>query len=233
MSMTAAPTLPREAMTSKPGWTIAANLTPPEMVASHRLRRLRRKIVLLVCLVALVAAGGYAYAYWQVRTADTGLKDVQAQTAGLHQAGTQFGSVTQLQGSVAQVQRQLAALMAGDVDVAALVGRIQDVRPSSVAISQLTVTLTTPKAVRAGAAQPGSLDNSGRPHIGAITIAATGAQITDAAAYSTSLAAVPGVVDVVPTSNATQASGTKFTIALSVTDAVLSHRFTAAPTAGK
>ena len=46
---------PQRLWTIRPGWGIAANLTPPELVSSYRLRRLQERIVLAVCLVALFA----------------------------------------------------------------------------------------------------------------------------------------------------------------------------------
>ena len=43
---------------------------------------------------------------------------------------------------------------------------------------------------------------------------------------------IPGVVDVLPTSNATQAVGTKFTLTFTLTDRLLTHRFATSSQAG-
>jgi hypothetical protein len=209
-----------------PGWGIAANLTPPELLSSHRLARLRQRLLLAACLVALLTAAGYGYAYVQVGRAENGLSSAQSQTTQLRRQASTYSGITELRGTVEQVHAQLVTLMAGDVEVATLVAKIQHARPPGVAISQLSVTFAD--GATTGSAATGSLDTSGHAHIGTVELVGTGTRIDDVATFVVALAALPGVVDVLPTSNTAQAIGTQFNLSLSMTDQLLSGRFATA-----
>lgn len=219
---------------ARPGWGIAANLMPPELVSSYRLRRIRERILLAVCLVALFAAGGFAYGFWTGHQADADLSAARGQTAALQRQADQYGSVTRIQGSVTQVRAKLATLLAGDVDVSTLIGRLRAAAPSGVAISALTVTIDDPAASGSavGSSPVATLDTSGAKHIGSVLINGTGRSIDDVPRFVDAVAAIPGVVDVLPTSNATQAIGTKFSLTLTLTDKLFTHRFDVTPPAG-
>lgn len=224
----------QQSWNARPGWGIAANLTPPELIRSYRLSRLRERILLLVCLVALFAAAGFAYGFWRGHQADRNLSDAHSQADVLQRQADQYGSVTRIQGNVTQVRAKLATLLSGDVDVSTLIGRLRAAAPSGIAISALTVTIDDPASTgSSGAGGPAaSLDTSGARHIGDITIDGTGRSIDDVPQFVDAVAAIPGVVDVLPTSNATQAVGTKFTLTLTLTDRLLTHRFDVTAQAG-
>jgi hypothetical protein len=217
-----------------PGWGIAANLTPPELIASRRLRRVKERLVMAILVIVLLAAGGYAYAFWQVHTAQGGLQSAEQRTAQLRSQETQYSVVTTLQGNIGSVRHQIQKLMAGDVDVSAVLTTVEHALPPGVAITELTLSMD---GASAGAPAGGndSLDTSGKLHVGQITLQGTGRTLVDASTYVAALAALPGVVDVFPTSNVTQAVGTQFALTVNLTDSLLSHRFdvTGAPGAGK
>jgi hypothetical protein len=217
---------------TRPGWGLAANLTPPELAASYRLRALRGRILLAVCLVALLCAAGFAYGFWRSHQAGNALAAEQSQASVLAAQGAKYGAVTRIQGEVSSVNAQLSKLLADDVDVSALLGRIEAARPNGVAITSLTVSLDgtgTPDGSSGGSGSGsgtgGSLDTSGAKHIGAIQIAGTGRHIDDLPAFVDKLAALPGVVDVLPASNTKQATGTQFSLNVVLTDKLFSHRF--------
>lgn len=210
---------------ARPGWGTAANLMPPELISSYRLRRLRERIMLAVCLVALFAAAGFAYGFWRSHEADQELSSAQAQTSVLQHQADQYGSVTRIQGSVDQVRARLAGLLTGDVDVSTLIGQLRGAAPSGVAISALTVTIDDAAGTATGGAPATSLDMSGATHIGTVEIDGTGRSIDDLPKFVDAVAGLAGVVDVLPTSNATQAVGTKFTLTFTLTDHLLTHRF--------
>ena len=224
----------QQSWSARPGWGIAANLMPPELVSSYRLRRIRERILLAVCLVALFAAGGFAYGFWRGHQADRDLSSARGHTTALQRQADQYGSVTRIQGSVTQVHAKLATLLAGDVDLSTLVGRLRAAAPSGVAISALTVTIDDPASSGSSTNNipAPSLDTSGAAHIGSVTIDGTGRGIDDLPKFVDAVAAIPGVVDVLPTSNATQAVGTKFTLTLTLTDRLLTHRFATSSQAG-
>jgi hypothetical protein len=217
---------PAPARATRPGWAFAANLMPPELVLAYRVRRLRERIVLVVCLVVLLSAAGFAYGFWRLHQADGQLQAAQSQAAALHQQTTQYAAVTRVQGTVAQVRSQLGQLLSDDVDVAALIGKIRSAAPAGVHITGLTVTVT---GATDSTGPTGSLDTSAAAHIGTIEIQASGSRITDAASFADALAGIGGLVDVLPTSNTAQTGTTDFTLEVTLTDALLSHRFDPAP----
>jgi hypothetical protein len=217
-----------EIWNSMPGWGLAANLTPPELIAARRLSRIRKRLLVAVLLVMVGSGVGTGFAYLQANTAQSGLDAANATTARLRQQETQYSQVTKLKGSIAAVKQQVASLMATDVDVTGLINSLQQALPHGAGIEQLSVTFdsTGPGSTpMPGVGQ--SLDTSGKQHIGSVMITATGLRLTDASAYVVALGKVPGVVDVYPTSNVTQAIGTLFTVQLNLTNTLLTHRFAA------
>lgn len=220
----------KELWNSMPGWGIAANLTPPELIASRRLNRYRRYVVAaLVAVVALIVVG-FGYAFWKHHTAADSLSSAQNQGASLSQQAGQYGNVVQIQGDISSIQGQLAGLMTNDSDTAALVNRIAHAAPPGVSITDLTITYTAPGS--AATTPTGTLITSAIPRIGTITLDGTGVNMTDASAYVDALAKVPGLVDVYPVTNARQQIGTQFTITVSMTNKLLSNRFAAPTTTG-
>lgn len=208
---------------SPPGWEIAANLTPPELVIAARVRRLRERLVLALCLVVLLAVSGYGYGFYRTHQAESALHGEQARTELLRKQQSKYAALVSLQDSVAKVRADISTLMGGDVEVNAFVDEITRARPAGVTITQLSVDLGPQNKASADTGQ--SLDTSGKKHIGTIQLQATGSKIDDASAYATALERIPGVVDVFPTDNRAQGSATQFTITVNLTEELLSHRF--------
>ncbi len=211
-----------------PGRDMYADLTPPELLNARRLRGLQKTLALgLTVLVALVALLFLA-SMWRSHQATTALAQQQARTATLQADVQRYGQVTQIQGSTRLVRGQLAGLVAGDVDVAALLGSVRTALPASMALGEVGVTLTDPgaaTAAAAGSANAGSLDTSGAAVIGAITVSGNSEELVDLAGYVRALQATRGIVDVVPTTNQRADSSFAYTVTMSVTERVLSHRF--------
>ncbi|MEP7177620.1 MAG: hypothetical protein ABI775_00880, partial [Pseudonocardiales bacterium] len=123
--MTAQLTRPEEVWSSMPGWGIVADLTPPELIKSRELKVLRKLIVTILVALLVLCVGGYAIAARKHSAAAASLRDVQARTGALNAQTDKYAGVTRLKGTVTEVQNQIAALMAGDVDLAKLIGQIR------------------------------------------------------------------------------------------------------------
>ena len=117
--------------------------------------------------------------------------------------------------------------MGGDVDLAALMGELRSNLPATMGISEETITISTAGVASAdsSAAAAGSLDTSGLPRIGTITISGTGQTLDDLSDYVDRLNTITGLVDVLPVANIAGPSGTQFSVTMGLTDALLSHRF--------
>jgi type IV pilus assembly protein PilN len=219
---------------SMPGWGIAADLTPPELIAERHLRVLRKLIVAALALLVLVCAGGYVLAVQQHSTAADVRDAITARTEQLQQQlqNKSFRNVVQIQGTVAQVQGQVATLMKNDVDLPALLGKVRVALPARMVIKTLTVTLTPAGTPAAGAPTP-TLDTSGHVVIGTVIVGGLSRSIDDLPTYVDRLAKVKGISNLVPTSNQNDTGGVKFSLAFAITDRLYSHRYDVSTTGSK
>jgi hypothetical protein len=213
---------------SMPGWGIVADLTPPELIASRRMRVIRRLMIIGVATVLLLCAGGYALAILRHNDAESELASQQDRTTTLIAKQRRYSGVTVVRGSIAEVQDQLAGLMAGDVNVGALVGAVVTALPQDMTIDQLSVDIVTGTSSGSGSTNSGgvgSLDLSHAAHIGTVSMSGTGSRLTDLATYVNTLRTIPGVFEPYPQSNQTTEKGTTYSLQLTLTDALLTHRF--------
>lgn len=213
---------------SLPGWGIAADLTPPELINSRQLKILRKLMAAGVVLLLLICAGGYYLATRDKADTAVELDAAQSRTKELQRVGDSYSSVVAIQGSVTQVQAQVAQVMNSDVDLVALLVVLESNLPDTMVIEQESITINTVGVVGATAVPAGSsLDTSGLPRIGTITMSGTGQALDDLSDYIDRLEVVPGLVDVLPISNT--ASGTTrdthFSLTIGLTNTLLSHRF--------
>ncbi|HZC74072.1 MAG TPA: hypothetical protein VE442_25525 [Jatrophihabitans sp.] len=226
--MTAITSPPKTLWATMPGWGIAANLLPPEIITARRVRVLRKTVAIVLAAVVLLCASGYVYARWQSHTASTALRSEQARTAELQQQEGKYNDVVQMERSVAGVQAQIASLLGNDVDVPRLITAMLRQLPAGATVSQLDVTFASGTSSTSGSTSTSDgsvLDTSGLPHIGTVTLTGQARNIGDVARFATSVAGLRGVVEAYPTSQQSSADGVQFNIALTLTDQVLSHRY--------
>lgn len=213
---------------SLPGWGIAADLTPPELINSRQLSTLRKLMAAGLVLLLLVCAGGYYLAAREKADARVDMDAAQSRTKELQRVGDSYSSVVAIQGSVKQVQAQVTQVMGADVDLVALLVILESNLPKTMVIKQESITINTVGVVGATGVPAGSsLDTSGLPRIGTITMSGTGQALDDLSDYIDRLEVVPGLVDVVPISNTASAATpeTQFSLTIGLTNALLSHRF--------
>lgn len=205
-----------------PGWGIAADLTPPEVVKVRQLRVLRRWIAIGLVMLLLVCSGIF---YLVLRDNDDVAADLAAvsdQTRQLQADARRYTDVVSIQNQVRTIDGEVAEVMAADVDLVALMNEFQNGLPATMTITQQSIIIAT-----SGVAATGS-DASGAATIGTVSMSGTGQTVDDLPDYIDRLQAIPGVVDVVPLANALdgeEGTGTQFSLSLSLTDALLSHRF--------
>lgn len=230
-----------------PGWGINANLLPPDVIAARRIAAIRKIIILVLIAVVVLAGVGYGYAFMQQRQAQSQLSAEQTKTTTLEASQEQYSEVVTLAASITQVKTQLAGLMAGDVDAAKLIDNVIAQLPPKSTITQLQLSLDAAGQQGGSSSTSGSststggsvLDASGRPHIGSLTMTGSTGSLSEVAGYVNALAKLPGVVSVYPTSAGAgtgtgTGNGVQFTIDLTLTDQLLTHRYdaTTAPAPG-
>jgi type IV pilus assembly protein PilN len=212
---------------SMPGWGIAADLIPPELISARRLKALRKLLAAGVVALVAVCAAGFYLAARENAAAAADLASVEEQTAQLEEVGRGYSDVVLIQGSVTQIQSQIAQVMGGDVDLAALMGALQSNLPTTMTIEAEAIVISSAGVAGAAGATGSGLDTSGLPRIGTITMSGTGQTLDDLADYIDRLRKVTGLVDVIPVSNTISESGTgtQYSITIGLTDPLLSHRF--------
>jgi len=207
---------------SMPGWDIVADMTPPELVNLRWIAALQRRIASGLLLIALLCGAGYLYASQQAHDARSEADAASDRTRGLTESANRFAVVTRIETTVSGIDARLATLMKGDVDVARLVTAIRRALPRSMAVQNLTVVVT---AEGAPIGTTEGLDRSGRVAIGTVSISGSGQSLEDLPVFVEGLAAIPGLVEVLPTSNQVTEGKAQFSVTLSFTDELLSRRY--------
>lgn len=215
----------------QPGWGIFVNLTPPELVVLRQAKLVRHVVISALVAVVVLCAGGYLLAVRQRSSAEDVLARSQFDTSQLQRRAQKYAGVTQLEAATTQVRVQIGTLMKADVDLDALLHRINAAIPAGVAVDEITVGIS--QAAVAGGPQSqvtggrATIDNSGHPRVGTVTLSGRGVGLNAVSVYVDRLQNVVGVLDVVPTTNDTSGGSGQFTISFGLDDRVLSHRFDA------
>jgi Tfp pilus assembly protein PilN len=225
---------PTELWNTMPGWGIAVDLTPPELIASRRLRLVRRVCVTALSLLMLVLGLAYGFTTWQSGSASDALVAEQSRTAQLAVEQHKYGEVTRVHGAIDAVQRQVSGLMSNDVDLSSALSQLRTALPTRMNITNVDLVVNAAgvsgAATNAGA---NSLDTSGQKAIGKLQLSGTSHALDDLAAFVTALKQMPGVIDVFPTSNAVNGGNVQWSVTASLTDKRLSHRYDLTRTGSK
>lgn len=216
-----------------PGWGIVANLTPSELIASRKLKTIRKALLAGLALLMVIGIGLYTLAVLAHRSAASALDGEQARTSQLLAQQHKYQRGVQVQHSITQVQTQLGGLLTYDVDQAALVARIRAKLPAQMTISALTITIDAGPGTTAAPIGAGSLDASGSTHIGTVALTGNEQHISDVAAYVNALSTLPGVVAPYPGSSTVTDTAVQWSAQLTLTAGLLTHRYDTAKKGSK
>ena len=219
---------------TRPGWGIAVDLTPVEIVNTRKVRSLKKLILAGLAFVVVLCLGATAMAVLDKGDAQDSYDAAQATTVDLQAQAARYADITAMQAAITQVEALVTTLMANDVDIVNLMARIRTALPAGVTISNETVALalqTDPAADPA--TDPATAPAApGTTVIGSVTLTGSGGAIKDLAAFVANLIKLKGVVDVVPTSTSKIETGIEYTLSLNITDALFTHRFDPAASDG-
>lgn len=221
-----APASVTDTWATMPGWGIVVDLTPRSIGEARRLRRLKRLLAAVLVLLFAACAGGFVLAWRNHSAASAVSAQALEQTTTLQAQAGKYGGITQIEAAVATVDGQLASAMATDVDTARLLGKIRSSLPKSMTITNLSLNMTAlpgaPAVVTAGST---GLDTSGHAQIGTVSITGLARNLNDLPSYVDALSSLPGVVNVVPSSNQRSSMVVSFTLQLALTDELFSHHY--------
>jgi Tfp pilus assembly protein PilN len=206
---------------------VRAMLLPDEIVRARRLETVRRQVLLgLVTVVALVVAA-FGLSWWQTTTARSDLSDAQHRGAALLLQQNQFHRLVSAQVQTAQIHQQLTALMAEDVPWSKLIASLRAHSPQGITLTTVTASMSAP-GITSGASAPNTqatLNDTGKPTVGTLTIAGVAGNKTGVAAYADALNRITGVTGALITSVTTVNHSVNFTITTALTSDVLGGRY--------
>lgn len=215
-----------------PGWGIAADLTPPELITRRHLRVVRRRVVVGLVVLLVLCGLGYAAAMLRSSDAQAALADEQTRTSALQVESRQYADVTQVQGQIILSQQQVARLMAQDVDLGALLGALRAQLPAGMTVDQVSATVDVVEPGAAGAAGAAgatatgvTLDSTGATIVGQVTIQGSATSLDELPTFLDRLGAVAGLVAPLPLTNGSGAAGVRYSLQVAMTDALLTHRY--------
>jgi Tfp pilus assembly protein PilN len=211
----------------RPGWGVAVNLTPPQLVTARRLRTVRKLIASGVGVVVLGCGAGYFLADRQHADAENAVASVQVQTAQLQAELAKYSSTTKIQSAVSGMRQEISAIMTGDVASDALLAQIRAALPANVSIQAVSVVVSQAGVAAATPDTAGTtgLSDPRYPRIGDISITGNGQTLADVSAFVAKLQGLRGLVDVIPTSNAADKTGVQYSITLGFTDQLRTHAY--------
>lgn len=201
-----------------PGWGIAADLTPPELLTARRRRRQRKFVAAALAAVLVLCGAGYVWTVHQRSAARDALAAARDETTALQAKAHMYADVTQIETKVAQIDKQLAVVLATDVDFTAVLRTFRNELPGSMTIKTASLALATGTAA-------GQTTSAGHAVIGTVILGGSALTYVDVSHYVDALSATTGVVDVVPTSAQADRNGVQYNVTLNITDQLLSHRF--------
>jgi hypothetical protein len=223
----------RQLWSAMPGWGIVANLLPPEVIQARRVRVLRRMVIAAMVVIVVLSTFIYGYAFWGSLGAGKALAVEEARTSQLQTEQRRYDGLTKIQGSVAEVQSQVATLLGSDIAFPGLIKNVLAQLPVGASVSQLSVDLTLSTTQRAASADNSPLDNAGRAHIGTILLSGKATKLVDVSTFMDRLKKIPGILAPYPTSNQMTPTGATYSVLITITEDLLSHRFDLAKAGGK
>jgi hypothetical protein len=208
---------------------ISASLLPEDIVAARQARRTRGLVVVAVAVVAGLCAAWFAVAYHQKQEADQARIKASAAVTALQSDQREFTETLQVQADTKLLNEQLAAVMANDLDWAALLAALRSAgAPSGITVSGVNGQLT---ASDDAAATVKVLPGSATDTVGSLLVSGAGPDKKAVAAYVEALGRRSVVTNPYVTSVASDDSGgVTFSLRVDITRAALCGRFTTACT---
>jgi len=208
---------------------ISANLLPEEIVAARQARRTRGLVLVVVAAVAALCASWFGLAHHQKQQADQDLAKATAAVTDLQHDQREFTETLQVQADTKLLSEQLTAVMANDMDWAALLATLRSAgTPSDISVSGVNGQLNSAEG---GSSTANVLPGSATDTVGSLLVSGKGPDKKAVAAYVDLLGRQTVVANPYVTSVASEESGgVSFSLRVDITRAALCGRFTTACT---
>jgi hypothetical protein len=215
--------------------TISARLLPEEIIAARRARRTRGWVIVVVAVFACLCGMWAVYADRERQAADKDLTAATTEVVKLQDAQRRFSEVVKVRSDTTQLNNQLTAVMANDLDWAALLDTLR----RTGATSDIKIDGVNGKLAATGTQSTDSANalpsTAKTASIGSLVVTGTGPDKDAVAAYADKLAKLQTLIaNPYVTSVASDPTGVTFSLTVDITQASLCGRFSAkqCPSAG-
>ena len=206
---------------------ISASLLPEEIVAARRAGRTRGWVIVVAAVVACLCGAWFAYAQDQKQQAEKELATAMTAVTSLQQDQRRFSTTVKVENETALLTQQLKAVLANDLDWAALLDTLRSAgTPSGVEIDGVNGALDVAGAGSSSdtKAMPGT-DTAAS--IGSLVVTGAGPDKKAVAAYVEALGSQTVVTNPYVTSVASSdEGGVTFSLKVDITQASLCGRWT-------
>jgi Tfp pilus assembly protein PilN len=216
--------------------TARVNLLPAEIAAAREVRKIQRRIVAGLAAVVVAAVGGYGYYWFDASKAASSLADEQQTLATMRVQQQKYSELPQIQVTTQNIDSTLEAVMVNDVAWDRYLDALSASVPAGVVLTTLTVSLddVVPNSAGGGPADvtTGSLDTSGQPHIGMLTVSGHAPDHDTVAGWATTLKGIDGFLVPYVLGSREVVGGLgqiEFTIQVTVGADVRTHRYDPTP----
>lgn len=193
---------------------IIINLLPPEIVAAHRARTWRRRVIAALVVVLVLVAGADVMARRQAASARAETASVQSTLQALQRQEAAFDDVERTKAAAATLGIALTGLMTADLPWWRLLPAVLAAAPAGTTLTSVNGTLTAADTGLTGA-EPAPLGDP--TAIGTLKIVGAAPGKDSIAAFADALAEVRGLTNAYVTAvNATQASSYLFTVQVQI-----------------
>jgi len=218
---------PTSTWETRPGWGIAVDLTPREVVEARHVRVHKRLIGLALLVLVALLAGVVLFVQAGRSSAQDNYDNAQLETTQLTREARTYAKNTTMQRIIDSTKTQASTLMTQDVDMVNLVARIRAALPPELSLTT-TAVLLSPLAA-APAPVDGATPAPGAPAlpqiIGTVSVSGTGGKIRQVTPFVAVLNHLRGVVDVIPSSITRGTDGIQFTLTMNITDELYTHKY--------
>ena len=205
---------------------VFANLLPDEVVSARQNGHSRRIVVFALVGVLIVLAIGYGLSALQTSVARSDLRKAQAQQLDLMNQQNSYSKLQKTQDQTAQLNQDLATLMAGDLQWATLTRSVRAAAPSGVSVVSINATLQTSSATSTSSVSANTaLLPAGVNVIGSMTLSVSAQSISQISQYLLNLDKVHGLVDAAPAGYSSATKSLNATVNVYVTSDALGGRY--------
>jgi hypothetical protein len=214
--------------------SIFADLMPDEVLATRRLRDLKRKIVIGMAGLVVLLLAAYAVSWLQTVSSRSDLTSEQNRATSLTKTMLKYRPLLDAQQQSSAITTTLSGLMKNDLQWQALIANVRKVAPAGMTLVTMTgsvVTTTGGTTSQVGGNSLDVLNQTGQLPVGSITLTGSAHDKSSIAAFADKLTTVKGLAAPFVTSVTGAKGDVTFSINALITDNALGGRFTVkAPT---